>query len=126
MSGEGFDLHVEVIFPLRLVAKGCLLRAEKLGTKSCHEKTYRQHGKTCYNAFLPSSKSARVVARERATLGPSKGTITMAPMKTAGLFFKSPIAATMAERMIFVKKKLITIKAQLEGTNACATFKIGD
>jgi len=42
--------------------------------------------------------SPSVVAREKETLGPNNGAITIAPITIATLLLKIPIAATIAER----------------------------
>ena len=49
-------------------------------------------------AVRASGASASVVASESATFGPSSGAMTMAPMTTATLSCRMPIAATIAER----------------------------
>src|SRR5690606_33488169 len=50
--------------------------------------------------LLAIARSPRVVARERETFGVSMGAITMAPIITATLLLRTPIAATIEERII--------------------------
>lgn len=51
-------------------------------------------------AFLAIGKSPSAVAKDRETLGVSIGAITIAPIITATLLFRTPIAATIEERII--------------------------
>ena len=50
--------------------------------------------------FFSRSRSPSVVARAKATLGPKRGAITMAPIITATLSFSIPIDATIDETII--------------------------
>ncbi len=62
--------------------------------------------KRVLRALIASSLSARHVAKARATFGPRKGAMTMAPMITATLFCNKPMAATMVERQVRKTKHL--------------------
>ncbi|OPX65100.1 MAG: hypothetical protein A4E30_00402 [Methanomassiliicoccales archaeon PtaB.Bin215] len=47
--------------------------------------------------------SPRVVARDIAMLGPSRGAMTMAPITTATLSLSRPMAATRTDRVMVIR-----------------------
>ncbi len=52
-----------------------------------------------FNDFLNKTLSPRVVASDRATFGPIKGAITIAPIITATLFLRIAVEATMDDKI---------------------------
>ena len=53
--------------------------------------------KLAFKAFKNKSKSPRQMENDIATLGPSMGAMTMAPINTTELSLIKPIAATIAD-----------------------------
>lgn len=61
---------------------------------AANERTVRIPVILAFRARLARSISPRVVARDNATFGPSRGAMTMAPIITGTLFCIMPMAAT--------------------------------